>query len=173
MIDIHNYNIHLRPLAREDIEQVRTWRNSEHVRSNMIYNRIISAEEQESWFDALDNKQHYYIIFKDAVNIGVINVKNIDEKMSTGEAGIFIGDLRFTESPIALHAILALMDHYFDVLHFDSLEAKVLNENATALFMNHKLGYQTTHEDTICKHLRVTRDDYHNATSQFRALLSK
>jgi hypothetical protein len=65
------------------------------------------------------------------------------------------------------------MDQYFDVLHFDSLAAKVLNENATALFMNHKLGYQTTREDTICKHLRVTRDDYHNATSQFRALLSK
>lgn len=173
MREIHRYNIHLRPLLFEDIEQVRVWRNSEHVRSNMIYNRIISSKEQAIWYNGLDDKQHYYIIFKEATKIGLINVKNIDEKMSSGEAGIFIGDLQFTESPIALNAILALMDHYFDVLDFQFLEAKVLKENTTALYMNQKLGYQITHEDAVCQHLRVTKEWYHKATSQFRVILSK
>ncbi len=173
MIDINNYDIHLKPLQLEDIELVRMWRNSKHVRSNMIYTKIISSQQQLSWFEGLNSNQHYYIITTKDIKIGLIDVKNIDWQLKTGEAGIFIGDLQYTESPIALNAILALMDHYFIELELTSLKAKVLKKNTTALFMNQKLGYQITHEDTTCFHLKVSPEDYKKATKKFRNVLSK
>ncbi len=123
------------------------------------------------WFAKLNNNQHYYLILKDNTKIGLINVKNIDFSMKTGEAGIFIGNYKFAKNPIALNAILALMDYYFEDLKFTSLHAKVLKKNTNALQMNQKLGYKITHQDSICYYLKVEKEWYLKTTSSFKSLL--
>ena len=170
---IDTYHIHLKPLEKSDIELVRTWRNSEHVRSNMCYRKTISVSDQKAWFERLDANQHYYLIITENIPIGLINVKDIDSTAMVGEAGVFIGDLKYKDNPIVVNAILALMDYYFEKLHFTALTAKVLKENDTALFMNLELGYQIINTDATCYYLQITPEDYFDKTANFRALLAR
>ena len=47
---IEKYNIRLRSLNMHDLEMVRGARNSDFIRSRMMYREIISPEQQLQWY---------------------------------------------------------------------------------------------------------------------------
>lgn len=170
---IEAYGLQLTPLKEEDLELVRTWRNSPVVKKNMFFKKNITKTMQKEWFATLDNTSIYLMIRYNNVKIGVINAKHIDWENKTGEAGIFIGNVTYLKSLIPIAAIILFMDTLFDTLHLYSLNAKVLKSNKNALQLNKSLGYHIIKEDDDCYYLTVIASEYKSSTSRFKIVLSK
>jgi UDP-4-amino-4,6-dideoxy-N-acetyl-beta-L-altrosamine N-acetyltransferase len=146
-MQIAAYGIILRPLTEADLEQVRHWRNAEHVRQHMQYREYITEAMQLSWFRALDKHCNYYFtIQKDAEKIGVVNLKDIDWKRQTAEAGIFIGEEKYLNTLVPVLATVSIMEYAFETLQIKSLRAKIASANLKAVLFNESIGYQKTEE---------------------------
>ncbi|MFT5780249.1 MAG: RimJ/RimL family protein N-acetyltransferase [Crocinitomicaceae bacterium] len=161
---IRKYGIELRSLTVSDLEQVRGWRNDPFVRERMFFQDEITQEDQKRWFSQLDDSSQYYIIVFDEVPIGVINVKSIDWKLRTGEAGIFIGVEEYRNSFVSMLAILCMMDAYFDAFDFTKLTAIIRADNVSAKRFNLDLGYQIDHEDAERIGVHITPSAYKEKT---------
>ncbi len=142
-MEISKYNIKLSRLSHEDLELVRSWRNSELVRSRMAYQQFISQSEQEKWFYSINNEcNFYFIISVEDQKIGLINTKNIDWKNKWGEGGIFIGVEEYIETYIPTLASLCLLEFVFEVLNGIQYSfIRILKDNKRAISYNKNLGY--------------------------------
>jgi len=79
-------------LKEKDIELVREWRNSDKIRKNMLYQEIITPEQQLKWFHSINNFNNFYFIveYKNR-KVGLVNIKDINwEDRSGGGLGFSI-----------------------------------------------------------------------------------
>ncbi len=142
-MQISRYGIVLQTMEQKDLEKVRIWRNSNHVRLNMKYQEIISVEMQEKWFADLDKKTNYYfIINKDEKQVGVVNLKNINYGLLQAEAGIFIGEEEHLNTLTPISATISMMEFAFDVLKLKILKAQIASSNVKAILFNESIGYR-------------------------------
>ena len=96
---IEKYNIRLRSLNTPDLEMVREARNSDYIRSRMMYQNIISPEQQLQWYRSLDPAGDVFMIIEYGEKPrGMINVKNIDYKNDSSESGVFFWDKEVLQS---------------------------------------------------------------------------
>lgn len=169
---IKRYGIVMETITDQTKDLLRTWRNSEHVRNTMIYQKIISEEEHEKWFNSLNVDKNFYFVFSSGNNkIGVINLKDINHKEKTAEAGIFIGNTEFMNTPEPLYAVLALMDFAFLYLKMNVLFATVKSENENALRFNEALGYTLiSKNDNGIKKFFVTKNRYFSVAHNLRKM---
>jgi RimJ/RimL family protein N-acetyltransferase len=171
---ISRYGIHLRPITEADLEQVRLWRNADHVRSKMEFQAEISPEMQQAWWAGLDPQcNHYYIIAHSGREIGVIHAKDIDWQARTAETGIFVGEVDFLDTFVPVLAVLALMDALFEGSELQTLRAKVKAGDLQILEFNRRLGYQTTLEKAGFLMLEVGQARYHQQTAALRAMAGR
>jgi RimJ/RimL family protein N-acetyltransferase len=170
---IEGYGIQLSTLEEKDIELVRRWRNSNKVRDAMLYQELISKEQQEQWFHGLDSRQLYLLIREGEQKIGLISIKNICWEERRGEAGIFIGEESYYGQSLAIFAILLLMDVCFQQFSFNSLSAKVKQGQLANLEMNRELGYRLLQEDSKAYYLEVSKEDYLKSREKWENLLQK
>jgi UDP-4-amino-4,6-dideoxy-N-acetyl-beta-L-altrosamine N-acetyltransferase len=170
---ISKYGIDLTPLDSEELELVRTWRNDPAVADHMFFQEEISPEMQETWFDSLDDSNLYWMIVHNGNRIGVINVKNIDWTDRTGEAGIFIGEASYRNSPVCMMAIAAMMDVFFDYFDFTELRASIKKGNENALDFNQKLGYEVVSETENAYELMTNAANYARAIARFKPVFLK
>jgi RimJ/RimL family protein N-acetyltransferase len=173
MMQIEAYGLQLYSLQKEDAELVRLWRNLPSVRERMFFKEYITEAMQSQWFDTLGGNNIYLMISYKNEKIGVVNVKDIDWDLKTGEAGIFLGAVNYNKSEVPMLAIIAMMDTFFDQYQFNFLRAKIQKNNEKALFLNQSLGYQIVSEDTDCYHLQVSSANYKRAIVPFRKVLKK
>ena len=140
---LQRYGIELESLNQSHIEMVRLWRNQDFVRSNMQYQETLSRDDQQCWFNGLDQaKNLYWLIRFKEYSIGLIHIKNLSEDLSSGEAGIFIGEPSYLEMPQPMLAIMFMMELAFEALGMNELKAKIKSGNDHAINFNLKLGYQ-------------------------------
>jgi hypothetical protein len=59
---ISKYDVTLHRLSKAKIELVRQWRNDPKISQYMIYREIITLEQQEKWFERINNDKNYYFI---------------------------------------------------------------------------------------------------------------
>lgn len=170
---ISNYGIELTSMTEADLEMVRAWRNQSNVSSYMFFQEEISEERQKEWFASLNEKDVYLMIVNQGKKIGVINVKDINWRKRRGEAGIFIGEEEFRNSPIAMQAIFALMDAFFYEFRFKALKATVKRSNENAIDFNQQLGYKVLSETEDKLNMEVYRSPYTEARTKFTIVLSK
>lgn len=170
---ISKYGIELTPLVSEELECVREWRNNPAVADNMFYQEEISPEMQADWFDSLDDSNLYWMIEHDTKRVGVINVKNINWTARTGEAGIFIGEVSYRNSPVCMMAIAAMMDVFFEYFSFSELRATIKKGNENAMDFNQKLGYQVASETESAYELMTNAANYAHAISRFKPVFLK
>lgn len=146
-MQISKYGIHLNSLTSYDLELVRGWRNSEHVRPYMEYRQIIDAKMQSLWFDGLDKRKNlYFIISKEGMKFGLIHLKELNISEGIAEAGIFVGETEFLNSISPILATICLMEFAFDVLKLKQLKAKIGLTNQRVIKFNESLGYKSTGE---------------------------
>lgn len=170
---ITNYGIELISMTDSDLEMVRTWRNQPDVSDYMFYQEEITEDAQKEWFDSLDENDVYLMIACKGIKIGVINVKNINRRKRTGEAGIFIGDLAFRNSPLSMQAIFAMMDAFFYEFRFKALKATVKSDNENAIDFNRQLGYKVLSEVEDKVNMECYRSPYTEARTKFTIVLEK
>jgi len=162
-----NDSLFFRRVSEYDIQLIRSWRNSRHVRLNMINQDFISPEQQISWFRMSRNRGEDHFIYSHGVHdVGLVTIKNLDPP-GVFEAGIFCGRTDYLGSYINIAAAMGLYDYGFQVLGNSKSRARVLRDNSSALRMNESLGYVRI-DDSAEKiiELELTRSDYEVSKSR-------
>ena len=173
-MEIINYGIILRKITLNDLELIRTWRNSEYVKSFMVFKSYISKEMQENWFLQINNDNNYYfIIYKENTPIGLTNLKDIDFYNGTAESGIFMHSEEYTNSDLGVRATFSLLDFAFLTLKLNKLLQTIIVENKAAMNFNKSLGVRITeNKDGICKG-ELVKEDYFKKTLKIRNYINK
>lgn len=137
------YGVTLKRLCEEDLELLRTWRNSDFVQQRMEYREEITPEMQMKWFQSINNPDnYYYIIIHEGKKIGLINEKGFDRfGDKTSESGIFLADPAYQFSLIPVFCSLILLEMSFFFLGGRESYIHVLKDNKLAISYNKKLGY--------------------------------
>lgn len=175
-MQLNKYGIILDTLTSIDLEMVRTWRNADHVKENMKYQDNIDSTMQAKWFEELDKKNNFYFIIKEKdVKIGLINLKEIDWDQRIAEAGIFIGEKKYLNSPSPLLATISIMEFAFEELNLNLLKAKIAVTNLRAILYNESIGYKKAEmqEEDQFHYYHVNQQQFLEATKNIRATLNK
>lgn len=150
--------IHLRKVTESDLQLMRSWRNSDHVRLNMLNQDLISPEQQLRWFtNSKISGEHHFIYTHGFHDVGVVSIKP-SPVPRVFEAGIYCGRHDYLGSSINIAAALWLYDYGFQLPGDNRFKARVLRANTAALRMNESLGYELVGdygEDTV--ELELTR----------------
>lgn len=144
MLTLTNNTITLSVLTLTDIEQVRAWRNMPEISGNMEYNHYITQEQQISWFEQLQHKTNcfYFIISVNNKKIGLAHLSDFDIHNKSAQVGLFIGELNYIGTGVALAASALLLEFAFTTLKVNLLYAKVKKENSVAVNYNAFLGFE-------------------------------
>jgi UDP-4-amino-4,6-dideoxy-N-acetyl-beta-L-altrosamine N-acetyltransferase len=160
-----NYNgITLKSITQEDIEQVRLWRNAPEIAGNMEYTSYINEQQQLAWFEQLKLKTncHFFIINVLDKRIGLAHLSEINLIEKSAQVGLFIGELNFVGTGVALAASTCLLHFAFDKLALDVLYAKVKNENKIAINYNAFLGFEIDQKiNDYFNQYKITAQTYH------------
>lgn len=173
---ISGYDIELIRLTHDDIELVRNWRNSAHIKRFMEYREHITPEMQEKWFHSIDNiHNNYFIIITKGEKIGLINGSQIDwEKKETRNGGIFIWNLAYWNTLIPLFSSILLTDISF-ILGLEYTYIKILRNNEKAIQFNKQLGYEILNDQENLENQQyvLTREHYFEKTQRLRKTLQR
>ena len=87
--------VNLRALEKEDLENLRTWRNLEHVRKSTREYRLLNMINQKDWFESIHKNNPpkdimFGIINKKNKLVGVTGLTYIDWKNRTSEISIYL-----------------------------------------------------------------------------------
>ncbi len=149
---IHNYaiegeGIRLRPLAEDDIEQLRIWRNDVEATKYLRPIPNISKEQQQIWFNnyKADNDTIIFAIIDDSLNefVGSVALYDFDKEHSKCEAGkIQIGDKESHGKGLASKAMALVSLLAFNLLNVKTVIATVHEKNIAAYRSYIRIGFQ-------------------------------
>jgi RimJ/RimL family protein N-acetyltransferase len=165
------YGIILERLKEEDIELVRQWRNSDPVRLNMNYQELITPEQQQQWFQSVNNLQfNYLMIHYQGEKIGLLNDKNIDWESKSSESGIFLGRPEFYNTFVPYLVSVAGIETTFYFLGWKKQVAHIMRTNTNAIKFNLQLGYHlcSGQEDFDHQWYEVTRESFEQKAVRIR-----
>jgi len=170
-MEISGYGITLRRLTEDKIEMVRNWRNDPKIQQYMEFRDYITPEMQKKWFERINNDNNYYfIIIYEGKEIGLINIKDIDNTRNEGEAGVFIYDDEFLNTDVSYRAHIVLFDYFYDIIGLKNITSHILIDNNRASRFALYLGSKKTEfqdfDDNIKYELK--REDYINNTNRLR-----
>ena len=135
--EFHFKRIILKPLEKDDIENLRVLRNK--VSRFFLDNSIITAENQEKWYRHYlqkDNDFMFKVVKRDNPNIfvGAVAIYDIADDYSTAEVGrIMVDKNKAPEKGIGTEVTKAACFFAFDVLKIKELKSEVLKSNMRAL----------------------------------------
>ena len=173
---VKKYGIELHRLTQNDLELVRQKRNDKTIREKMFYQKEITKQEQQAWFETINNNQNYYFIIKyKGKKIGLISGEILSYEKKIGTGGIFIWNPLFENSHIPVIASICLADMTFLILKMKKTTAKVRMDNKVAIDYNLKLGYEIVQEigEKGMLKMELTVEDYFNKANELRRLVKK
>lgn len=173
---LEGYGIILKRLTIEDIETVRLKRNSDAIRSVMIFQEEISPEQQLVWFAKIDNEfNNYFLIYNGNEACGMISGAEINwDTMETENGGIFIWNQEMWETDVPARASVLLTDFSF-LVGFKKTKIRILKENEKAALYNESFGYKKVNSTADGKGwiYELTAESYAKKTDKLRTLLSR
>lgn len=177
--ELTGYQISLRPVSKDDLQQLKNWRNDPEISRFMLSQTKISDEQQTAWFNKIcrdNSQQHYIIVYKDQ-DIGSLNIKSKIRAKSLLETpiiepGLYIADPRYRNNILAFSPTLLINDYCFETLRCEKLVATVKSDNQAALNYNLKLGYQIVKQGELIE-IALNFEDYQKCSKSLKALLSR
>ena len=166
---LKGFEITLISLTCKDIEMVRNWRNSDEVKRYALSQNYITKEQQEAWFESLQEKEDEYFVVKvQDEPIGLIWFNKRDE---TVETGFYIYD-ESRQNSLTPYKIVTLFHEYlFNSKGFKALTCKIMPGNQRAVRFNLSLGYKEFKSDETYKSYALAFDDYKKADAKISKLL--
>ncbi|KAF5033992.1 hypothetical protein DSECCO2_600860 [anaerobic digester metagenome] len=162
---IEKYNIRLRSLNMHDLEMVRGARNSDFIRSRMMYREIISPEQQLQWYRSLDAAADVFMIIEyDGKPRGMINVKNIDYTNDSSESGVFFWDKEVLNSFVPVMTSWLAAESGYLLLGGQQTLIHVLKNNKNAIEFNQGQGYRIIQDAGDVVLMRQTKSSFSQAT---------
>jgi len=168
---VSKYGIDLVRLTEEDIELVRSWRNSPQIRQFMEFKDEITPEMQKKWFDSVNNVNNFYfIILFEGQKIGLINSSNIDWDNITSDGGIFLWEEKYYETFVPVWASLIELETTFFIFNATESYIKTLNDNQRAIKLNTHLGYELINgqEEVYNQEYLLTKDNFIRKSKKIR-----
>jgi len=169
------YGIDLSRLKEEDIELVRTWRNSPLIQQYMEYREYITPEMQKKWFDSVNNiNNFYFIIHFEGRKIGLINTSNVNWEDMTSDGGIFLWEEKYYETFVPVWASLCLLEADFFVFQAKQSFIKTLKDNERAKILNKHLGYKVmeNQEDVYNQQYSLLKEDFISGSTKIKKAAS-
>ena len=134
--------IKLVKVERENIEQLRKWRNDPELRKYFREYRLINKENQIKWFEkvVLNDSTSYNFEIRDKISnklIGHCGLHYINWIMRTGEFGIYIGDNDYRSGGFGSDALRTLIKYGFEDLNLNRIWCEVYDNNAALEVYKH------------------------------------
>lgn len=143
---IESEHLIYRPITAEDTDDVLRWRNSDAVRNNFLYRKIITVKEHEHWLETKvkTGSVIQFIIVEKAAGrpVGSVYFRDVDRTARTAEYGIFIGEPGAKGIGYGSETALRMVRYFFDEMKFCTLTLRVLYENTAAVRSYLKAGFR-------------------------------
>lgn len=147
LIQPHENNlVRLRLLQADDLAYTLAWRNQEQIRGWFFYDRLITAEQHQAWFDAYRLKDDDFVfIIEDRSNqkpIGQVALYHIDWETQRCEFGrLMIGEAAAAGKGLALAATRLSLEIAFKDLGLKEVYLEVYGDNLRAIAVYQKAGF--------------------------------
>ena len=134
----------LRPLTADDLELVRTWRNSEAVAQYMYTSAPVSAEQQRTWFERVraDASKEYWVIVHQGQPVGVANLYAINSDFRSCYWAFYLGDPGLRGSGVGARVEYAVLEYVFEERKLNKLLCEVFVSNDKVVAMHEKFGFR-------------------------------
>lgn len=173
-LEIVKFNIKLNKVQFDDLELIRTWRNSDYVSKRMVVNEYITSQMQEKWFSSINNELNYHFIaeYKNE-KVGVISIKNINN--NSGEGAIYLASEKYENTSVVPRIVLCFNDFIFDELKLDYICSHVKRDNTKAIASTIAQGGKEDIEKSTPEfiYFRLYKESYFNKTKKIRQILNK
>lgn len=137
--------IYLRLMTREDTDLIVSWRNSEAVRRNFIYQELFTRASHEDWIRTkVDTGEVVQTIICDMVTdvpLGSVYIRDIDRKHRKAEYGIFIGEASARGRGIGTAAAKLMLRYCFEEENLHRVYLRALAGNEAAIRSYEKAGF--------------------------------
>ncbi len=139
----------LRPVRDSDLATILAWRNQPANREVMNNRHVITAEEHAAWWESTkDDPTRQWLVFETAgTECGVVYFFDIDTADPQPHAmwGFYLDSEGLAGTGTALIVWNRLMreaiDHAFDTLGLEVLDAEVLEHNEAVRATNRRFGF--------------------------------
>lgn len=151
-----NAGIFLRKMTEEDTDLIVSWRNSDAVRRNFIYQDLFTRQSHENWVRTMveTGKVVQMIICElvDGKPLGSVYVRDIDPVHHKAEYGIFIGESGARGRGIGTAAAKLMIRCSFEELKIHRLFLRVYADNLQAIRSYEKAGFvkEAYLRDDVC-----------------------
>ena len=143
----------LRKMKEEDIYKVMEWRMFPEVTKYMYTDVQLTRESQKAWYERISKSTEYlyWIIEFDGIDIGVINLCDIDQSNKRCFWGYYIADTSFRGKGIARNLECNIYDYVFFKLGMNKLCGEVFEDNKMVIQIHQKFGSKI--EGTFIAHI--------------------
>lgn len=131
----------LEELREDDLELVRKWRNSEHVKKWMFTEDHITRKHQKEWFASRTNRSDL-IFYCGKEKIGLVYFYNQDLLHRRCEFGFYIGEKNYQLSGMGSVMEFMALDMVFNKWEFNKVLNTLLPENKRVINMHKKFGFK-------------------------------
>ena len=131
----------IRPMMRNDLDRVLSWRNSERISRSMFSDHKITVEEHYNWFKGLKAEKDRYFVFElDGQPVGLVYFNGIDSHNSKCSWGFYIGE---NNQPRGTGLLLGYkgLEWVFNELEIRKLNSQSFAYNIASINYHKKLGF--------------------------------
>lgn len=153
-MEISSYGITLREVSENDLELLRTWRNSEEISKYMLSKEYISQEMQQNWYRSFKARGDMnFVICFEGRDIGFFGLKVVDKDNNRYNPGIYFSETEGQNSFLPYLVHLCFIEYIYKKNPDMVLVTQILRINKRALRFSLSCGYQKTRdvqdEDTV------------------------
>lgn len=134
--------VRLKKLHEGALEKVMNWRMLPEVTKYMYTDPKLTLAEQIDWFKKIskDPRVRYWLIEVDGVDVGIINLADIDTDNLRCCWAYYIADTSFRGRGLGTILECNIYDYVFDVLKLNKLWCEVLTFNESVIKLHQKFG---------------------------------
>ena len=158
-------NVLLKKLEKENLEQLRMWRNDKNLSTNLNKLEYITKEQQEKWYESicLDKSIITFAIYENEESIkfvGSIAVYNMkDNKCELGK--FFVGDLNARNKKVGKNSWKCACHYIFEKLNMEEVICRVNFDNPRAIKIYSNTGFQIDSTQKKEYIMKLTKDEYY------------
>ena len=139
-------NLTLRPPTQADAQQILEWENASEAVSVSSHEGGLSLEDIQNYLssimDVYLDQQLRWIITSNDLDIGTLDIFDVDFKAQTAHVGILIADKSNRRAGFGKEAIDLMVDYCRGVLDLYSLLADVRSDNQRSRSFFERMGFK-------------------------------
>jgi UDP-4-amino-4,6-dideoxy-N-acetyl-beta-L-altrosamine N-acetyltransferase len=137
-------DINLVRLKAEDLELVRSWRNSEDVAKYMYNESYISEKQQLDWFEGVkfSSNSIYWVIEYNGKKLGLASLTGIDHTLQSCYWAFYLGDTSIRGGGIGAKVEYNVIEYVFSEMNLNKLRCEVFVLNDKVIKMHEKFGFR-------------------------------